>query len=201
MIEEKDYIKTLVIIQGISRKHMPDLPYHNYDHADEVALASGRMGCYYLLSGNDALLLGTASYLHDIIFEVGGKDNEERSAQFAYEHLPSLGYEQMEIEQIGKLILATKLPTNPESRLEEIICDADLSNLGTPRFFSCNDALQRERDVKDRLIWLEGSYDFLKGHGYYTEAGRNLFGEGIQRNLSTLKNLINIEKQKQKMYD
>ena len=48
----------------------------------------------------------------------------------AKEELPKFGLSEKDIELICGMIMATKIPQNPKTKLEKIIADADLEYLG-----------------------------------------------------------------------
>jgi len=179
----------LLVLKGYSDQNMPKLPYHNSRHADEVASACDRLAYFAGISDDDKFLLKSAAYLHDIIYEVGKKDNEERSAQVAQEVLEIMQYTPGEIETVKGLILATKLPTKPETMLQKIICDADVDNLGTENGLENGEKLRQEFGVKDKGKWLQGNLQFFKNHRYYTPWERGMRNYGLRLNIRKLEQL------------
>jgi hypothetical protein len=68
--------------------------------------------------------------------------------------------------------MATKIPQNPKSHLEEIICDADLNYLGRDDFFSIEEKLYEEMlafgYIKNTEEWNKVQVDFMRNHHYFT---------------------------------
>ena len=186
----KEQQEKINLVKEYSAEHMPRLPYHNFEHAADVADAAERLTGLEKLSSHQGFLLVTAAYLHDIIYDIHGKDNEERSAALAGDILPKIAYTKREIEPVQGLILATKIPTNPKSRLEEVMCDADVDNLGRADFLEKCELLRQERGVEDRKSWYANTLKFLQGHRYYTASAKALRDEGKQRNLQRLYELV-----------
>jgi len=179
----------LRILRRYAEQNMPKLPYHNSQHAEEVVGACERLAYFAGLNENETFLLKSAAYLHDIIYEVGKKDNEERSAEVAQEVLEMMQYSPNEIETVKGLILATKLPTKPETMLQKIICDADVDNLGTENGLENGEKLRQEFGVRDRSKWLQGNLQFFRNHRYYTPWARGMRNYGLRLNIRKLEQM------------
>ena len=153
------------------------LVYHSYDHTLDVYRSSKRLGEKEKLSKEDMVLIETAALYHDAGMLEGFDNHEAKSAKIAAEILPRYGYSDTQIETIEQLILSTRLPQRAESFLEQIICDADLDNLGRPDFFINSFKLKLEWQYfnirKYSLYeWFELQEQFLTGHTYFTSTAR-----------------------------
>ncbi|MBW3000948.1 hypothetical protein KY341_03650, partial [Candidatus Woesearchaeota archaeon] len=135
----------------------------------------------------ERLILGTAALLHDIVFEIGAKDNEEKSAYYARKHLPKLGYSVYQNQRVYDIILATKIPTHPKSKLEKIICDADVVNLGREDFFERGEEVRQELGTQNGKAWYKVQLDFLNNHKYYTQSAKKLLDYGVKQNIKKVK--------------
>jgi len=162
------------------------LPYHNFHHAVDVYSAANVLAHMENAGQEDRFLLKTVALFHDVLFRVGYNYNEEVSARWAKRCLPHLGYSPEQTEKAARLILATKLPTHPENLLEQILCDADVDNLGREDFFDRGEALRTELGAEPGIKWQEAQLKFLGSHRYYTVSARNLRDEGKRRNLAEL---------------
>ena len=93
--------------------------------------------------------------------------------------------EQEIIEAIRKCIFATKLPHQPESFLEEIICDANTYNLGSNEFFITDALLKREFELRNIPIdaWEENTLRILSHHKYFTSYCQALLNKGKEENI------------------
>ena len=113
------------------------------------------------------------------------------------ERLPDLDFDQYQIATICDLIMATKVPQNPKTLLEKIICDSDLDYLGRDDFFIISRTLYREfihyKIVNNELEWLKLQINFLSNHTYFTNTSR------LRREEKKLKHLNLIKEQYQKI--
>ena len=181
-------------------KELPDyLSYHNVGHTREVIKYSGELAAAENISGKELTLLLTAAVMHDAGFLETYTGHEEVSCSLAQKILPEYNYTPDDIELICTLIMATKLPRKETgSRLEQILCDADLYYLGTGGFQENSEGLYQERLrtglVKDRDEWEQVQYHFLKSHKYYTQAAQKKLSAGLSKNLASLKHFSTPQK-------
>ena len=161
------------------RKELPEnLHYHDLRHTTDVCAAVERLALMEGIEGDDIFLLKTAALYHDAGFVKQYANNEDIGAALAQEVLPRFGYSQEQIDTIGKLIQATKVPQKPNNHLEQIICDADLDYLGGDEFHVVADKLKRElweRDIiDDDKQWDMMQVKFLEQHHYFTKTAIEL---------------------------
>ncbi len=172
------------------------LVYHSLWHTrDDVAPAAERLAALEGVTGEDLLLLKTAAFYHDIGFIERRVDHEEAGARIAAEVLPGFGYNPMQIELIRGMILATKVPQSPTTRLEQILADADLDVLGREDVF-----LLRLQNLRDELAafgvvmtdeeWYNAQLKFLQAHRYFTPAARSLRDTQKKHNLEIIIGLV-----------
>lgn len=100
--------------------------YHNLSHLK--SLVNELLPLENILNNRDAVLF--ALFYHDVIYDAQRKDNEEQSALFASKHLKLLKCDDALIEQVEKLILATKSHELYDDEDVNLFTDADLSILG-----------------------------------------------------------------------
>ena len=137
--------------------------------------------------------------LHDIIFNTRRKDNEERSAQFAYELCKEMGLPDTFNRRVYCLILPTRHEAIPKGIDAQVVVDVDLSPLGlSPKEFDEN-----ERKIRKEYSWVPekqfnaGRADIIKrfldrSSIYSTDHFRQKYGDQAERNLKRLlKKLLN----------
>jgi len=164
----------------------PRLPYHNPGHMKEVTRACGNYGVMEHVSPESVANLMLAGALHDVVYIPGRKDNEELSAEVAKNILYGMSYEERRVNEVARLIVATKFPTHASDHLEQIICDADLDNLGSDDYFRQGENLRVEFGV-DRDSWYQKVQpDFLQNVKYYTPSAQQLRGDGVKKNLTEI---------------
>ncbi len=151
---------------------MPGLPYHNIDHIYDVLKAALVIAKNEGVSDDEIKLLRLAVLFHDAGYIHASNNHEERGAQMVKETLPSYGIGNDEVEIIAKMILATKLPQSPATRLEKILCDADLDYLGREDFYKVGGQLLEELKsggvVENEREWNIMQKTFLESHRFHT---------------------------------
>lgn len=156
------------------RNELPQyLSYHSVEHVKDVFESCKSIAESEGVKGDDLKLLLTAALFHDSGFLKGPKEHEKKSCQIAKKHLPDYGYTAAQIKIICGMIMATKVPQQPKTHLEEIICDADLDYLGREDFFTIGDKLFAELSVYGILStedeWNSLQVRFLESHHYFTK--------------------------------
>jgi len=171
------------------------LCYHDLKHTVDVIRAADRL-CYMEGVGSrDAILIRTGALFHDIGFCNQYLDNEEIAAEIAADVLPQFGFSPIEIDKIEGIIMATRIPHQPNGRLEEIVCDADLDYLGREDFHPLADNLKRELMrydvIKTDQEWDEIQVKFFGAHRFFTASARKL------RDQNKMVHLQEIQKRRQ----
>ena len=96
---------------------------------------------------------------------------------------------------IGKIegcICATKIPQQPKSLLQEIVCDADTYKLGTKDFLTTNKLLKKECELRGMPVdnWDEKTLEFLQSHKYFTSYCQALLNKGREENIDLARSLL-----------
>lgn len=191
-----EYQQKITKLLAIAASFYPKLPYHNFNHAIEVWSVAKKYGILSQLRDEERLVLESAAIMHDIVYVVGQKDNEEKSAELGNKLSVKLGYSNSQIHGVKELILATKWPTNPKNQLEKIICDADLDNLGSKDFFEKSRYLLEEWGVKEDINWYSQQLKLLENNHYYTNLAKQIRGSGKLENTSKVKEILKLYKSK-----
>lgn len=180
-----------VVTEYLTNNVGAEYTYHNIDHTLQVLEAAEVIGRHEGLNEHDLLLVRTGALLHDIGYVSGPDGHEQRSCLWAREHLPEYGYGQEAIDSICTIIESTRVPQNPPDHLSEVVCDADLSNLGSIWYDEGSERMRREYSVtkpeKTDAQWLDEQIRFLSDRTFFTEAARRMFDEQKQLNLERLK--------------
>ncbi len=187
--EAKEYIFDLLDF-GLKE----NLCYHNLNHTKDVIEVVEVLGWTEHVTDKDILLLKTAAAYHDTGFLVKYKGHEQTGAGIARGSLKRYGYKKKQIESIASMILATQLPQNPNTLLEEILCDADLDNFGREDFFDKGTLIRKELEGQGIKMsdkdWYEGTLKLLENHEYFTESAKELRQNKKADNLAELKKLV-----------
>lgn len=164
----------------IMEKLENDLPsyvrYHNAQHTKDVMSAVEHLAGKEGVGEEDLILLKTAALFHDTGFLQQMVGHEEISCEIARKHLPHFDYSPDQIDKICRIIMATRLPQNPEDKLGKILCDADLSYLGEDDYIRQSQKLFHELRVHNIINtqeeWVVRQIEFLNQHKYFTETAR-----------------------------
>ncbi|GAA4431207.1 hypothetical protein GCM10023188_18560 [Pontibacter saemangeumensis] len=188
------------VVNKLQARLPQQLTYHSLSHtldvlkqAETIALAEG------LKCPEGLLSLKVAALYHDSGFIDHYHNHEAQGCRIAQQELPGFGFSDAQIEQICSMIRATKIPQNPTTHLEQIICDADLDYLGREDFSQIAQTLYEELVSFGVLAgedeWNNLQVKFLESHQYFTcysKANRELHK---QAHLASLKNKLNSTKQ------
>ena len=87
------------------------------------------------------------------------------------------------------------MPQNSQTRLQKIMCDADLDHLGRDDFFEKGDLLRKEWQIFRKKMyndeqWYKLQLKFLEEHEYFTISAKKLRNRGKLKNIEHLKKLI-----------
>lgn len=172
----------------------PHLSYHSVAHIKDVYNACGILAAEEGVQGEDLTLLLTAALFHDSGFLISQKNHEEISCGIASEHLPGFGYSEQQIKRINGMIMATKIPQQPNNLLEEILADADLDYLGRDDFFTIGNRLFEELSMYGLLSseeeWNKLQVRFLEAHHYFTKTAKRLRLQTKDENLARVKQKV-----------
>ncbi|MFH0865664.1 MAG: HD domain-containing protein [Bacteroidota bacterium] len=182
------------VLGKLKNELKPDLYYHCLTHTIDVYESAKKLAAMENIIGNDLILLETAALFHDTGFLTGYANHEEQSVQLARKILPGFGYSDGDIEIICRMILATRLPQQPITIPEKILCDADLDYLGRDDFFMIANKLLCEWNENGIPITLKKWYNiqvnFLESNHYFTKSAISLRKEKKKENLSQILELL-----------
>lgn len=170
----KGYYKLRKTILEILHSQLSkDLHYHGVHHTLDALDTCSVYLRHIKINNHEAKLLRLGILFHDIGFTVSNRDHELRGAEIARKILTEFDFKEVDIEIIENLILCTKVPQNPKSLLEKLICDIDLDYLGRSDFYQISDSLFRELQVLTGLTnkneWNKIQVKFLEAHQYHTD--------------------------------
>lgn len=126
----------------------PQRHYHSLQHLSEC-LAHFEQARHLAQQPGEVVI---ALWFHDAIYDVRGKDNERRSADWAIRVLASCQASQATLDRVERLIMATRHDATPSDADEQLLVDIDLAILGaTPERFAEYDA-----QVRAEYAWVPG---------------------------------------------
>jgi uncharacterized protein len=160
------------VVELLTKKLPSICTYHGPEHTLDVIKSAVFIASQEGLDESQIELIKLAALFHDTGFTISLQNHEENSCNIASEMLQSYDISPSHLEIITSAIMATKIPQNPRSRLEEVLCDADLDYLGRDDFYAVGDTLYEElrsqNILTSRLEWNRLQVNFLSNHRFFT---------------------------------
>ncbi|MBI5538448.1 MAG: HD domain-containing protein [Bacteroidia bacterium] len=182
------------MLDKLERELPKYLHYHNLKHTIDVGIQAEILGQGEGISDEEMLLLKTAALFHDSGQTIQTRDHELIGTRIAASILPKFGYTNEQIVEIQQIIMATKLPPQPKTLLQKIICDADLDYLGRSDFIPVSNTLYKELHEQNLIgsinDWNKLQIKFLTPHQYFTETANKLREVNKQTQIERLKKEI-----------
>ncbi len=185
--------KTRKYVVELMQTKLPDqYVYHNLQHTLDVVSATQEIAGNSGLTDQQLEVVLTAAFLHDIGYTKNCVAHEDHSIVLSREFLEKAGADSSYIEEVIACIEATKMPQNPKSLPEQVLCDADLYHLSSNSYFEKAELLRTEFSSieKDQITeseWLDMSTVFIDNHEYFTDYGKNMLAPRKAKNLKKIK--------------
>lgn len=179
-------------IDLLEKTRCKTLPFHSVEHTKEVYEYVKTIADYEEVYGQDREPILIAALFHDTGMAETYVNHEEQSAVYAREFLNKQEYPPEKIEAVIACILATKMPQNPQTKSENIICDADLYHLGLESYIFKNERLRVEWEQYFNLKysdeeWYAINVEFLENQKYHTWFGQTVLKNRKDLNWNMLK--------------
>lgn len=186
------YTKAIDFALGKLQKDLPvELKYHSLEHTLGVMHSCEIIAAMNEVSQAELNLLKTAAAYHDIGFTESYENHEQNGCKIAADILPQFDFDEASIAQIQGMIMATKIPQQPQNQLEQILCDADLDYLGGDQYGEISQRLYEEIGLKGKSMsmeeWLDLQINFLDQHHYWTNFVQEKLGGRKAKVLERLK--------------
>ncbi|KMQ58658.1 phosphohydrolase [Chryseobacterium angstadtii] len=175
--------------------------YHNFIHTTYTVNKAEEIMRNTPVSPEDQEKVLLALWFHDIGYIECAQNHEEKGVTILSDFLKQENYPENYIEDVSKLILATKITYEPQNLLEKIVKDADCSHFASHDYNDISDALRKEWELTNVRCfsneeWNAGNLDMLKNkHHYYTDYAKENW-EPLKK-----KNIKKIEKKLEKEED
>lgn len=181
------YVSTL-----LTEELDPRYKYHNLRHTQTVVKSTKELLSFHQLGKEEEERLLLAAWFHDLGYVRGREEHERLSCDMATAFLREQGYDEIGIEQVKELIMATRMDHAPRNLREEIIKDADLSHFVQRTYWETTDRLREElslfgiADYSDRE-WRDKNIEiFQDRHQFHTAYAKEHWQEGKDFNLNQL---------------
>lgn len=175
--------------------------YHNFIHTTYTVNKAEEIMRNTPVSKEDQEKVLLALWFHDTGYVECAQNHEEKGVTILTDFLKQENYPEDYIEDVSKLIIATKITHEPQNLLEKIVKDADCSHFASHDYNDISDALRKEWELTNVRCfsndeWNAGNLEMLKNkHHYYTEYAQENW-EPLKK-----KNIRKIEKKLEKDED
>lgn len=190
------YRKIAQHVTGLFRQYeQPFFRYHTLRHTETVAEHAMMLADHYHISEREKLVVYAAAWFHDTGHLTGDiEGHEERSVQLMRSFLEGEKMENAFIDDVAKVILATRFPPQPANLLEKILCDADTWHFGTPDFNVTNKQVKKELKLRGHATktkgWREKTVQLLEDHRFHTDYAREHLSSGKEENVAVWKHKL-----------
>ena len=192
------YVSELLV-----RELSPKLTYHALAHTEAVVKECRALAPAAGLNPDDteALLLG--AWFHDVGYLDVYDGHEFRSMERAATWLAEQAVPAARVQLIENLIKATHRDSKPETELEKLLVDADMSNLARDDYRSRAELLRTEWElVLDKSYatqeWAELQLNFMLAHKYLSEAGKDRYRKALKKNVEDQRDYLKKKEKKDK---
>lgn len=187
------------VISELKDKLSRNFTYHDVNHTLDVLNSCSVIAFNENIKDKDDLfILKVSALYHDIGYTVSYKDHEKHGMRIAKEELKDFGLANDQVDVICQMILATKVDMKPNTKLQEILCDADLDYLGREDYTTIARNLFIEMNnmgvTMDEDKWKELQLDFLQKHNYHTAYSNKVRGPGKERQILEIKRQLAAKK-------
>jgi len=187
VLKAKQYVTSL--LKDLENKWYT---FHNLEHTLSVFERASYLANKEWLDEELTEIVQLAALFHDTWFVKQYDKNESIWASLAEEWLKQQWYPEDKIDIIKQIILATELGSPTLTKLEEIIKDADMDNLGRDDFFDLEAALRQELE---NVKWLKFTdkerYDrisaYIQNFNFFTETQKKERDKKLKENKEILK--------------
>lgn len=193
----KDYVETL-----FKDKLSSVYSYHNFIHTTFTVNKAEEILRSTPLSEEDQEKVVLALWFHDTGYIECAKNHEEAGVKIMKNFLQQENYPENYIEDVSKLILATKITYVPQNLLEKIVKDADCSHFASHDYNDISDALRKEWELTNVRCysndeWNAGNLDMLKNkHQFYTEYAKKEWQPLKEKNIKKIEKKLEKDEDK-----
>ncbi|MFY7846460.1 Pycsar system effector family protein [uncultured Chryseobacterium sp.] len=193
----KDYVETL-----FKDKLSSVYSYHNFIHTTFTVNKAEEILKNTQVSEEDQEKVVLALWFHDTGYIECAKNHEEAGVKIMKNFLQQENYPENYIEDVSKLILATKITYVPQNLLEKIVKDADCSHFASHDYNDISDALRKEWELTNVRCysndeWNAGNLDMLKNkHQFYTEYAKKEWQPLKEKNIKKIEKKLEKDEDK-----
>jgi len=185
----------------ITKESSENLSYHTINHTRLVVKNAEIIGSKENLDEDEMNILLTSAWFHDTGYIKKYQGHEKESVAIAENFLRLKNVDENTIDLVSECIMATTNPQQPNNKIAEALCDADLMHLGADNYFDLAEELRQEwrntglRKLNKIEFKIE-SVQLFKNHSYFTEYCLSEIKITKEKNLKIIQESIIKRKQK-----
>lgn len=166
--------------------------YHNIAHTQRVVEKTKELIEDAKVEGEEAENLIMAAWFHDVGYTISMENHEDASIEKAVGFLKEKGLSEERIQNVSRLIEATKMSVIPKTELEKLLKDADCSHIGGKNYTEYSELLRREWELTQNKVvsdseWIEENINFLTTHHrFYSDTASKKWDKVKGKNLVQL---------------
>ncbi|KMQ60401.1 phosphohydrolase [Chryseobacterium sp. BLS98] len=178
--------------------------YHNFIHTTYTVNKAEEIMRNTPVSKEDQEKVLLALWFHDTGYVECAQNHEEKGVTILTDFLKQENYPENYIEDVSRLILATKITYQPQNLLEKIVKDADCSHFASHDYNDISDALRKEWELTNVRCfsneeWNAGNLEMLKNkHHYYTEYAKEKWEPLKAENIRKIEKKLEKDEDKKK---
>ena len=191
------------VVDLLAREVPPQLTYHSLRHTEAVVKECRTLATVASLSPDDTETLLLAAWFHDVGYLDVYDGHEFRSIERAAAWLTEHGAVASRVQLVGGLIKATHRDETPETELQKLLVDADMSNLAREDFRSSAELLRTEWELvlgqtHTSPGWAELQLNFMTSHKYLSDAGKERYRKDFKKNIDEQRDQLKKKDKKSK---
>ena len=191
------------VVDLLTREVPPQLTYHSLRHTEAVVKECRTLATAANLGPDDTEALLLAAWFHDVGYLDAYDGHELRSMERASAWLTEHGVPAARVQLIAEMIKATHRDETPETELQKLLVDADMSNLAREDFRSSAELLRTEWELVlgqtyTSPEWAELQLNFMSNHKYRSEAGKERYRKDFKKNTEEQRDQLKKKEKKDK---
>ncbi|WBV59846.1 DUF5706 domain-containing protein [Chryseobacterium camelliae] len=181
--------------------------YHNFIHTTYTVNKAEEILKHTPVSEADQEKVLLALWFHDTGYIECAQNHEEKGVEIMKSFLKKENYPEDYIEDVTRLILATKITYEPQNLLEQIVKDSDCSHFASHDYNDISDALRKEWELTNVRCfsndeWNAGNLDMLSNkHKYYTDYAKQNWQPLKEKNIKKIEKKLEKEEGKKESSD
>lgn len=183
-------------VTSLLKKNLtPHHYFHDISHTNNVVAAAVEIGTACNLNHEEMITVVVAAWFHDTGYTEAYNGHEAISAAISTSYLKSIKINTAFLMKVKNCILSTRIPQQPLTLIEKVICDADFYHLSKSDYHIYAQALRKEWENCLNLNYTDQQWnalnlEMLSTHVYFTDYGKVVLQKRKQENIDHLLKIL-----------